>query len=755
MRARLLIIILAAVLLFGCIGEEKFAEIKKEKLLAKNEYDLDGDGLWDYAVYDFSPVKMGDQTEIHRIVGVARVQTAAYTNYRNTTDLDLMQADSKLSDFSVQKMQAEDFCSRKLGLSGVKCVETGTCTRVCAANSEKCRILADSYGDALGGSILAYGKDASSIDSNVVTARNAVVQLRSASPEKKALFLDYVMEMKNTVAALNANPLVFTSPISLCEASDYGAANLNDAAKTIGTYNLSTSGYRYSTVLEIKAINSKPFSKEIIGSELSDVVPVAVSSGDVSSYQRIATEKGSNGLTVKWATSSLTDKGYLLVYSFQSTTAPDELATALNVATVKTRYADISVLQPINGAFMALYGLTGNHYFAAGIVAGVVFAVLMLLFTLVAFGIQAAEYKLGGRKLADAVKKAFGRTAVRWRISIPTGILLLVIAFVVAVYMAPEPFAIKSIMDLAKIDMGNMTSQLVQLAGFGLAMGGIILIYDGLENLAKITLLERYYGLAVRGEREGYMGKILRLKETYRELRALVEQYQSEDFDVSAEYSVVTSISAARINSIEKKMTADRTNMLDEYLGKVESALDSLKERKKLADDNWTKWNEAIEKALAERNEVSSTVLMGIPASLRSWALAKYVKEHSDEELVFEKDMLKRKKMTLKMLLKEMAKDGLLKGGIVIKNEVIASSYFEGDKSATVQSALLFKLRAYMHSLGKAMALGESDSYVAVGDKNVFALTTVAGYGCALFIPREKFQESYAKWKDKMKTISE
>jgi hypothetical protein len=102
-----------------------------------------------------------------------------------------------------------------------------------------------------------------------------------------------------------------------------------------------------------------------------------------------------------------------------------------------------------------------------------------------------------------------------------------------------------------------------------------------------------------------------------------------------------------------------------------------------------------------------------------------------------------------------MVKEKLLDGGIVIKNEEVVGSYMEEGKKATVQTALLFRLRAYLHSLGKSLSAGEPNSFVAVGAKTVFIIMKILDYECGLFVPRDKFKDAIDKWKTKVKTISE
>lgn len=752
MRLRLFLALLAAVLLFGCIAEENFTQLKKETIANKQTYDLDGDGTWDYAVYDFAPVNVGDGAWVHRTVGIARIQSSTYNSTKDLTDIDLNAADLKIDQFLTEKRNEESFCSKQLGLLAGKCVDVSTCTKLCAANSDKCRKMPEAYGEVIGGSIVNYVKDASAVDSEVGNAKNTLFDLRDAPVEKKNVYLSYIANMKNDLAYMDANPLMFQQQITLCQPSDYGFATIKEAALRVGNYTSQTTGYRYNVVIETKTTVEGEFSKEIMGTEMQDTIPSAAGTVEVASNQKIITESA-NGTQIKWSSPTMASKSNLLYYYYDSQADPDAIYDNQYTAAVKIRYIDLSVLIPANMLFMALHGLTGSWYFALGATAGLGLAAIMLLYTIFVFIIKLIEQQLAGKKLTDAAKKAFGKTGVRWKISLPIGVIALAIGFYIASFAVPQPFSVASILNMATAF--NDSTGILAFVGVALSMVGIFLLYDGVENLVKITLLERIYGAAVREERSDYFKNVASLRERLKELKALVEELGAADFDVGAEYTVLTGISNQKVDFLEKKITPNNLANLEDYVERVEHAIESLKDRKKASDENWGKWKESIANMLAEKNEVTASSLMGVPASLRTWALARYVKEEGSEGLEFEKDVLKKKKTTLKMLIRELAKEGLTRGGVVIKNESVVASYFENERNTTVQTALIYKLRSYIHSLGKTMMLGEPASFVTVGDKSVFVLMTTGGYECGLFVARDKFKDAIDKWKSKIKTVSD
>jgi len=416
---------------------------------------------------------------------------------------------------------------------------------------------------------------------------------------------------------------------------------------------------------------------------------------------------------------------------------------------VQIRYLDLSFIIPFNGLFMFLYEMSGDYYFAAGLTLGIVAALLIFLYSLTVFIIQMASYKFGGKKFSDAIKTAFGRIGIRWKIDFPLGVVGIGAGFFLSVYMASGEATVISLLDMIEPLLDPFG-----FAGFAVTAIGVVLLYDGAENLLKVTVLERYYGVAVREERSAYLANIATLKKKLKELKELIEEYSEDEFDVGPEYAVLSSISLRQLDSYEKRMTPSSIRTIEDHLAKVENAIENLHDRKALADESWPEWKETIRKMLSEKNVVNAAMLTSIPSTLRTWALTRYAKEEKDEELIFEKDVLKRKKTTSRMLIKELVKEGFMNGAIVLKNEKVEASYFEG-KSATVNIALLYRLRGYLNSLGKALALGAPSSFVSVGNKNVFVLMKTSGYECGLFVKRDRFKEAIEKWKTKIRTISD
>jgi len=751
--AYVLLLTMMIFLLFGCISEEKFNAIKKERIAEKNEYDIDNDGVWDYAIYYFQPVDIDSQSKMQRVVAVANIQKAKYTNYKKLSDLYIQEIDVKLADFFVEKNQENQACAKKLGIREGKCITPTTCVNLCSLGSEKCKETASEYPEIIGGAILSYQNKMNDIDSYLANSKTILPQLvRDESGERKAAFLDDIFEMKNSIATANINPLVFYESTSLCERTNYGAEKLAQAAASVGDYQVESQGYQYAVAIKIE---SKDKGQQPVSVLVEDKIPFSISNDEIDAYQNIIKTKESGGTKIKFTQSSIKSQPYVFVYFFTTEKTPEEYADSLNVGTAKITYADLTALAMVNSIFLDVASATGSHYFAGGVVVGLILSLVMLIYTIFILLFEGVKSAINKTKVSEGIMKKLSKTPMRWKFSIASGVIVLLIAFVLNAYLLAEPFTITNIMDIAKFDFENANTMAGQLIGFMLAATGVVLVYDGLENFVKITAVDRFYGAARRARRQDYIGQIAQLKEYLQQLKVAVEKANGLGLDTQEEYTTLASLQTQRISALERKMTPENAVVLAENLDKVEAALSSLEEKMKAVEENWPKWRAYIESELSEKNELNSAGLTEIPQNLRSWALAKYAKEHPADEIIFEKDVLKRKKITAPMLIREFARKNLLKSAIFIQNENIIASYCGEEKSATTLSVLTLRLRAYLYSLGKAFGGGVPDSFVSVGDSSVLVISKIGRYETVLILPREKFKEAYEQIKEKVKLMSD
>jgi hypothetical protein len=738
---------------FGCISEKNFVESKDERILSNESVDLDADGTPDYYVYTFEPVTIqGANMRIQRQMTVSVKTDAEYTSIApNLTDVDLLLADESLDEFSKSRIQSDTACSQAIGLSNVVCSDVNTCARLCTAASQKCRKIAALSDEALTGQMISYVQDNTQMGTLLLDARRSVLDLRNSSDQMRNDYLNNVRDMIEQVADINANPLYTGSDLGLCPHSDFGTNYLVDASKKVGNYDTHVTGYHYRMVISAKPITQSTggLGTEATGVALKDKISrtfVTKSGGEVSSIQSIGVTEDAANLVVDWSSPKTVKEGYLMYYEFKSDEAPEQFVSELNTPELKVKELNLAVLAPTNSLIVTLSGMLGNYFVGFGAAFAITLSVILIFYNIVVLLLAVISERAAGASLTTGFRKAFGRTDVRWKTDIVVAVIFIGAGYFVSTTMSTQPSAIPSLIEsvdvLLKSQMG--------IVGIGLVFIGVLMAYFAAENLTKIVILERAYGMVIKHEKDMFLARAASLKERIAELDRLIEEYMKEDFEVSKEYDILTAVKAEKLDTVSKEMTARTKTILDENLTKIENAISSLNEKKKLADTNWTKWKEGITKMLAEQGEVYTSSLVTIPSSLRAWALGRYVKEEGAEGIIFERDSIKKRKVTPEQLVQEMVEKGIIKGAIVLKQDkVVISEFAEG--SGTVMSALAVKLNSYLSSLSKNLGQHNPQSFVAVGDKNVIVILRGRGADSILFVSKDKFNSAIESWKSKSK----
>lgn len=233
------------------------------------------------------------------------------------------------------------------------------------------------------------------------------------------------------------------------------------------------------------------------------------------------------------------------------------------------------------------------------------------------------------------------------------------------------------------------------------------------------------------------------------ELKALLDALTKENFDVGAEYDVLDSISVERIDTLSKKMDSYSRRVIEDELAKIEETIQKVQEKKRVALESWPQWSATIAKILEESEEMHASNLISIPASLRTWAMQLYVKEHGDEGLSLEGDVIKRKVATPEKAANSLVTKGVLKGCIILKDSKIILSSVPTGSSALI-GALTTKLFSYLKFLPKHLAQHDFNSLVTVGEAYVVVVLRLRTIQALLFIQKDKFKEAMDEWKSKM-----
>jgi hypothetical protein len=750
---RAYIILLIFLLGFGCIEDRFFPSDKSETLLTNVSKDFDEDGIIDYSIYTFNPIAKSDAgITVQRQVTVTTFTTGTYTAVDpNLTDVDLLIADQGLDEFSKSRFQSDSACSKNIGLLNVVCSDVTTCSRLCST-SVKCKEIAANYDEVLAGSMISYVQDNNEIRSLILDARRMVLDLRTTTDEERNIFLGKTRDMLGRVASINANPLYTHSVIKLCEPSDFGLNYLVGAAQKIGTYDTAPDYYHYRIIIAITptANNDGELGTEVLGVGITDMVPQTVvqQAGQISSIQDLLAEEEGGWVLVNWNSPKHSEEGYVFEYEFTSTKSPAVLLSSLKSPGITIRNADLGGLIPTNMVYEILYSILKNYYMALGAAIGITIAVIFFIYNLVVLAMTVLGEKTAGSSVTAGFRKAFGRTAVRYKSDAIVAVVFLAAGFYISTFQAIQPTTPPGILDA----IGFLIKSAFGTLGLGLTLIGVVMAYFAVENLSKIIILERAYGIVIRQEKDMYLAKAGKIKEYMQELETLINKFTQEDFDVSKEYDVLTSLKSQDIEALTKNINPRTKTMIDDKLSAVESAVSSLKQRKRLADENWSKWQDNITKLLEEQNEVYASSLVTIPASLRPWAINKYFKEAEGESIVLEHDGLKKKKISMEGVIHDMINKGLLRGAVVIRQDSIKHAEF-AEGSGTVTKALLLKLRTYMKSLAKKLGQHAPQSFISVGTKEVLLYMKDRSGESFIVVSRGKFNEALEHWKGKMQLL--
>jgi len=729
---------------------------KSEAVSQTDGTDLDSDGSPDYIIYGFSPSAYKDAgMTVERQVTVTVETTSVYTGITpNLTDVDLLIADQSMEEFSKSRIQADTACSQSIGLSNVVCSDVATCSRLCSSASIKCKRIAAAHEDVLAGSMISYVKENNDIRSLLLDARRMVLNLREGTDEERDTFLGKTRDIVARVAEINANPLYTNGDIALCQHADFGVVPyLVEAAQKVGPYETQNTSYRYHVMLSVKPqtkTSSSDLGIEVAGVSLGDSIPASavLDMESISSIQTISAAASGSTVLVNWTSPKPSKEGYLLYYDFRSTEPPETVIPALKSPDLRVRNINLVPLAPTNFILVTINGILGNYFIAYGAAIGFTLAMIFFLYNVFILAFTMLSEKAAGATFTTGFRKAFGRTDVRWRTDIVVAIVFMAAGFYVSSAWATQPASPPPLLEsfdvLIRSDMGVIS--------IGLTVIGIIMLYFALENFLKITILERAYGMVIRQEKDMFLAKAANLKERLKELEALVEEYTKDDFDVSKEYDVLTTVKADKVDVLTKDMSARSKALIDDYMARVEAALSGLKGRKKLADENWPRWKDNVAKLLDEQGEVYTASLITIPASLRGWALGRFAKETGMEGLSFDRDAIKKKKVSPEQLVQDLVGKGLIKGAIVFKQDkVVFSEFAEG--GTTIMTALGLKLLGYLRSLSRNLGQHNPQSFAALGDKVVVVMMRSRVHDSLVFVGKEHFRDAIEQWKTKMKAF--
>jgi len=746
---RWLVLLLPMLLFAGCVSEVDVSPDKDERVLSTHFMDIDEDGVDDVQVYTFSPVEVDGGVTLQRRVFVSAENSIQYGFYSSLTDVEVLELNNNLETFVDSAESAFTECSNELGLIGVSCGNVLTCTNLCSASSLKCKDIGEAYPEALGTFILNYVRDENEISKSMNDVQRQLPRIKQLSEENKLEFADDMAGIINGMAKVCSNPLMTSSDFDMCNCDEYQKDELKTILEKIGDYKVTPERYRYIVTITGSTTNG---GEDISYNELSLQEKLSrslgISESMISFPDSVDAETTSTNVILHWGwVKSAADPNGMMIYEVETTTPPDKFIAALDTPEVTSRKINLFFLSPISSLYDFMGGLTGNYRFALGSAAAIPVILILILYFLLRIAYNSFKASSAGEENAfeAGLRRSVTKAGVRWKTDLALAALLFVIGLGTSAFFAEK---LKTAPDL----FGMIDIMFTEPADFVSIIGvffGFILLYSSALNRVKISLLERFYGMEIKREKDLFIARIDELKEKLKVLRSLVEELTAKNFDIGTEYDVLAGISVKRIDQLAKKNDPHSRKIIEDELIRVEEAIDSVNEKKRVAEEKWDVWSNEIDKMINDTGEAYSINLVGIPSSLRVWAMSRYLAEHRKEGLVFERDALRKKKIPPELSANALIVNGLLKGFFVIKGgKVTLSGTAKGAPS--ILKVLALKMHNYFKSMIKKLNYKDYTSVVAEGGDTVILVMKQRTADSVLIIERSKFNQALEGWKERM-----
>lgn len=751
---KLPLLALILLLLFGCLVERNVSPLKKEVVTFTNEIDLDGDGKNDFGSYVYSPITT-ENIKTKRTVSFYADNDVTVSSFKTINDADLINTYDDITGIIEDFKRIDSACAANIGLVDVYCFDDKTCAKICSSRSIKCKNAVDEYGDIIGNAVTAYANEAAAIKSKLNEMKQALPKIREISDNERTNFIKTSNEVAVKIASLSSNPIFTQQDFSLC---DYDlntntlTKNLKTITRKIAVYSVSPKIYKYRVSMVVELLRPET-SKDVVSLDDSiakDILPknIEIQETSIASPQGLTVNSVGSAFQLQWSVAKTSKQKVILYYEFYSKLPPETITLQFTSPSLVLKGINIEFVQPVITLYKILFKQTKNFYLSFGSAIAISLILLLVLLNLALLLINVVRSKIAGEPTEKAVYKSFMRTHVKWKIDLISAVIAIAAGFVAMTMFADE---VKK--ELTLFEVGNLAIEnpfnFVALAGI---FFGFTLFYLALENRVKVFVLERHYGKRIKEDKELFKTTANDLIAKVQELKTLVNTLTNENFDVGTEQDIAASISIERINEITKKGENAAKREIEDNVTKISEAIERLHERKKLAEENWPKWNQMIDKMFDEGQEVYVSGLIAIPASLRSWALNRYVNEHSESGLVFEGEVVKRKEVSPDKVALSMIEKKILFGAVILKgNNIVFSKIVSG--SATVISVLVVKMVGYLQSTIKNLGQHDFGSLAGIGERFVIVLLKHQTINVVLIMEKEKFRQAIDEWKSKVKNV--
>ncbi len=727
-------------LVFGCIEQKSTSSNPSEIILSQSQIDFDSDGSWDYTKIDFSPQKRsGLDLEIKRTLIITPKKSFRYQTYNSSiNDLDRLTIDSSLDNFESDFSAIYLSCANNLGVLGVTCTDPQTCFNLCTSSNSNCRRIPSSDSLFVGNMIRSFSLNQREITKPVSNLRSDIYDVTSLV-SANSLLAQYG-SFASKVAQSAKNPVV--SVYSLCSVSAFDYSELKQILSAIGPIDSQTDSYEYQVVLTVM----NPSNFQIQSLDLSDQLPQnAILPNSLSSPMDFNLLDSD---TVHLNQTSKLDSSFTVAYSFESNLAPEQIVPFLKSPTVKTSVASLESLSIFQGPYSFVQKIVSNSSISISLSFSLIIIALLFLFNFSSLLFHFTSEKPSSMRFANSIRRAFGKVSVNWKTQFAISILSIVAAYGISVMLVPSdllfsPNLISVISNLLKSEL-LLVSILIGIFGFSQ-------FYFAIENLFKLMLLEKAYGIAISQEKDLYIAQSSNLVDKISSLGKLVDSASSSGIDASSESELLSRIPSAKVSEMASNFNPKNKALVSEWSEKVDDAISSVSSKISGADQNWSRWESYISSMISSQPQLTVPMLVSIPPALRVFAVSKYVRLHSNE-VSFENGVISRKKLSYDGIVLEMVRNGYLKGGILLKDEKPIVNLFSSG-GGTVNSVLSLKIRSSAIAFSKSLLNRDLTSFVVVCDTLAIAYLKNFGFDAILFMDKEKYKDTLDMWKVKTKMV--
>ncbi|GEM_PF-1169680 len=765
MRKAAILLLLAGLLMFGCVEERSTSSTGYEKIETVYGKDLDGDLQNEIMAYTYRPV------EVDADYGIEMQKTAIVSPYSYAYSIaaynevalpQISDIQGKLQQFGSEKAQAESICTSRLALNARDCVDRESCVEACASKS--CVSAAESGADTLGKYLQEYvdGKEKMGGLLDELLAMNGL-----STQVQKELFVEKAVQLRELSEDAEANPLFNSDVFGLCPSPAYRVDLLEGAVAQVADVELAATHYRYRAFEVVTGGGGDEYIELFIRESPPLLLEAEGLSVDVSGdgtntvYQK-------EPLKIGWENVGLEGPREVVEYDFVSVDAPaEDIMARWSVPSVLERNFRLlsyfnSVLQnPLfaflfgvsAGAFMLFYSLGLGYFAALGIVLGLWVAAAALVVLALSAAYIAAKAYLDKKNMHDRLVDQLGPPLADWRMYAITGAVLLMVSVAVSLFFV-SPVEIGAL-DVTGILTKLSTNLVGALAAFVMVVAVYSLFIVGEDRLKGLALGQEYY--SIKGATKEEDVKLLNeLKRKLGELKERVEGLSRMGMNVDDEYATLVSIPVERFEqmievgkvNMAKQLITFNTDMLLE----MEKKLD---QKEEVMSKNWPEWKEEIDRAVKLSEQVPLETLLSIPVQWRDWAARKYLSEHRGRALVLEDGMIKRRKIAVEEIVSRMMADfkksGLVKAGILLhKGKPVYNSFSKGNR--TVGTVLFMKLSEYAKGMAKKFGDSELKRLVVSGKGNVAVYLVHGDYRALLFTERGSVRELLETWNKSLET---